>query len=93
MNEFLEMSRHRSHIMRYHNASFLSGDLEHCEIIFPGGSHFESLQEAYAGFAASYSKHDSAAQILVRQEFDLQAEACSRRARSNRSRKAAGMGG
>ena len=93
MNELLEIPRHRSDIMRYQYASFRSGDLEYCESIFPGGSHLESLQEAYAGFATSYSKHYRSPQIFVRQEFDFQAEASSRRARSKRSRKAAGIGG
>ena len=79
--------------MRYQHASFIGSDLEHCEIIFPGGSNFESMQEVYAGFAPLYSKQDLSPQIFVRQEFDFQAEASSRRARSKRSRNAAGIGG
>jgi hypothetical protein len=64
MNELLEIPRHRSDIMRYQDASFFGGDLEHCEIIFPSGSHFESVHEAYAGFASSYSKQDRPPQIF-----------------------------
>ncbi len=80
--------------MRHQHASFISSDLKYCEIVFPSGSHFEGLQEAYAGFTAAYSKHDRSPQIFVRQEFDFQAgEVSSRRTRSSRSRKAAGMGG
>jgi hypothetical protein len=94
MNEFMEISWHRPDIMRYQDASFLGSDFKDSEIIFPSRSRFESLQETYTGFAASYSQHDRSSQIFVRQEFDFQAcEVSPRRAHSNRSRKAAGMGG
>jgi hypothetical protein len=52
---------------------FISSDLKYREIVFPTGSHFEGLQEAYAGFTAAYSEHDRSPQIFVRQEFDFQA--------------------
>jgi hypothetical protein len=45
----------------------------------------QSLQEVYAGLAMSYSKHDRSRQISVRQEFNFQTEASSRRARSTRT--------
>jgi hypothetical protein len=94
MNEFMEISWHRPDVMRYQDASLLGSDFKDCEIIFPSRSRFESLQETHTGFAASYSRHDRSSQIFVRQEFDFQAcEVSSRRARSNRSREAAGMGG
>jgi hypothetical protein len=55
MNEFMEISWHRPDIMRYQDVSFLGSDFKDCEIIFPSRSRFESLQETYTGFAASYS--------------------------------------
>jgi hypothetical protein len=73
MNEFMEISWHRPDVMRYQDASFLGSDFKDCEIIFPSHSRFESLQETYTGFAASYSQHDGSSQIFVRQEFGFQA--------------------
>jgi len=91
-DELTEMSGHGSEIMGDEYAVLVSGHAEHGRVPLRNNTRLERLDERHSGLAAANSEHNCAAQILICRKLDSHASAGWRRARSNLSRRAGGIG-